>query len=382
MVINVTGSSFLWPFNSIYMHDHLGQSLSVAGTVLMLNSLTGVFGNLIGGIMFDKWGGYKAILSGIFITLAAVAGLVLHHEWPAYVVWMAVIGFGSGMVFPSMYAMIGAVWPEGGRRAFSAMYVAQNMGVAVGSALGGLVASYKIEYIFAANLMLYLVFLFIALSGFRGIQAMPEKKAKEKQRGWKLTPSMQALLMLSTGYMFAWMAYTQWQATISTYMQSLHISLKSYSLLWTINGAMIVLAQPFITWLVQKLKWTLKQQVLAGTLIFIASFLIVAQAEQFSMFLAAMVVLTIGEMFVWPAVPTIANTLAPEGKIGFYQGLVNSAATGGRMFGPVLGGIIADVYSMHVLFFVMMAMLVVSMAVMGVYDQKLKAKQADRHVAM
>ncbi|MGQ0518870.1 hypothetical protein ACT453_57775, partial [Bacillus sp. D-CC] len=33
---NVTGASFLWPFNTIYLHDHLGKSLSVAGMVLLL----------------------------------------------------------------------------------------------------------------------------------------------------------------------------------------------------------------------------------------------------------------------------------------------------------------------------------------------------------
>ena len=37
-----------------------------------------------------------------------------------------------------------------------------------------------------------------------------------------------------------------------------------------------------------------------------------------------MIILTFGEMFVWPRVPTIANYLAPEGKQGQYQGVVNS----------------------------------------------------------
>ena len=61
-----------------------------------------------------------------------------------------------------------------------------------------------------------------------------------------------------------------------------------------------------------------------------------SQAQQFTMFLVAMVTLTIGELFVWPAVPTIANILAPKDKLGFYQGVVNSAATVGKMFGRSL----------------------------------------------
>ena len=85
-------------FNTIYLHDHLGKSLSVAGMVLMINSLTGVIGNLLGGVLFDKWGGYKSTLVGIVITLVSILGLVFFHGWPLYVVWLALIGFGSGMV--------------------------------------------------------------------------------------------------------------------------------------------------------------------------------------------------------------------------------------------------------------------------------------------
>ena len=57
MAINVTGSSFLWPLNTIYIHDILGKSLSVAGLVLMLNAGASVIGNLTGGYLFDKIGG-------------------------------------------------------------------------------------------------------------------------------------------------------------------------------------------------------------------------------------------------------------------------------------------------------------------------------------
>lgn len=76
MFINVTGASFLWPLNTIYIHNHLGKSLTVAGIVLMLNSGASVAGNLCGGFLFDKIGGFKSIMLGIAITLASLVGLV------------------------------------------------------------------------------------------------------------------------------------------------------------------------------------------------------------------------------------------------------------------------------------------------------------------
>ncbi|HEY9576332.1 MAG TPA: MFS transporter, partial [Pseudobacillus sp.] len=74
MVINVTGASFLWPLNTIYIHGELGKSLSVAGIVLMLNAGATVVGNLLGGAFFDRLGGYRTILLGAALNLIAMTG--------------------------------------------------------------------------------------------------------------------------------------------------------------------------------------------------------------------------------------------------------------------------------------------------------------------
>lgn len=71
MALNITGSSFLWPLNTIYMKQELGKSLTVAGLVLMINSFGMVIGNLLGGSLFDKLGGYKTILIGTFTCLCS-----------------------------------------------------------------------------------------------------------------------------------------------------------------------------------------------------------------------------------------------------------------------------------------------------------------------
>ena len=374
MVINVTGASFLWPLNTIYIHDHLGKSLNVAGFVLMLNSGASVIGNLVGGSLFDKIGGYKSILFGIVITLLAIIGLVFFHEWPYYVILLTIVGFGSGIVFPAMYAMAGSIWPEGGRKSFNAIYVGSNLVVAVGAALGGLVASYSFNYVFTANAIMYVLFFFVAFFGYRKInvsKASQHSMANEP-KVIKNKTKLIALLVLCIGYALCWLAYSQWASTIATYTQGLGITMKQYSLLWTINGALIVLGQPLVSIMIRVFAKTLKSQIIIGMIIFIGSFVFVLNATDFIGFAVAMVILTIGEMFVWPAVPTIANDLAPKGREGFYQGMVNSTATGGRMLGPLVGGILVDVYGMNMLFVVLLGLLTVAIATTVVYDRKLK----------
>lgn len=373
MAVNVTGSSFLWPLNTIYIHDYLGRSLSVAGVVLMLNSGASVIGNLYGGNLFDKIGGYKSILLGIWITLLALIGLSIWHDWPEYIIFQIIIGFGSGIIFPSMYAMAGTVWKEGGRKSFNALYVAQNLGVAIGAALGGLVADYSFQLIFLANTIMYVIFLLIAVFGYKGIAAGTAMHANNTklQAVVKSRKNLQALLILCTGYLLCWVAYVQWQTTIASFTQQIHISLTQYSLLWTVNGALIVIGQPLLNGVMKRLTSSLKLQMLIGIGIFILSFLVAGKASAFSGFLVGMVILTIGEMFIWPAVPTVAFALAPKGREGFYQGIVNSTATGGRMIGPILGGMLVDLYSMSTLFIVLIGLFLIAIITTLIYDRSL-----------
>ncbi|GIN88171.1 putative MFS-type transporter YttB [Heyndrickxia sporothermodurans] len=384
MMVNVTGSSFLWPLNAIYIHDHLGKSLSVAGIVLMLNSGASVIGNLIGGSLYDKIGGYRSILLGIIITIFALIGMTFWHGWPAYPILLTIIGLGAGIIVPAMFAMAGAVWKEGGRKAFNAVYIAQNFGVAVGSALGGLVASFSFDYIFLANLIMFIIFFLIAFFGYKKIKTNPGNHTTilQEKKVVKSKSKVVALLILCAGYLLCWVGYVQWQSTIAAYTQEINISLGQYSMLWTINGALIVLGQPLLNPIVKKFGSNLKGPIITGIVIFMISFGIAAYAADFKGFLAAMIILTIGEMFVWPTVPSIADNLAPKGKEGFFQGIVNSTATGGRMIGPLLGGMLVDIYSMSVLFEFLIILFVISIILSLFYDRPLKTEIKKQSISM
>lgn len=362
MALNITGSSFLWPLNTIYMNEELNKSLTVAGLVLLINSMGMVAGNLLGGTLFDKLGGYKTILLGTAICLFSTTLLNLFHGWPWYAVWLVLLGFGGGLIIPAIYAMAGAVWPNGGRQTFNAIYLAQNIGVALGAALGGFVAELSFNYIFIANLCMYILFAIVAIFNFNinlEIKVKPNDSltlfAKENR------PQLLSLLLICAMFSICWIAYIQWESTIASFTQQINISMGQYSLLWTVNGILILVAQPLILPIIRLLKGNLKYQIYIGIAIFILSFFVTSFAQQFSIFMIGMVILSLGEMFVWPAVPAIAHKLAPTGKEGAYQGYVNSASTIGKAIGPVFGGVIVDTFNMQIMFLAMMALLFIAL---------------------
>ena len=377
MFVNVIGNSFLWPLNTIYMHEYLDKSLAVAGLVLMANAGAGVVGNLLGGILFDRIGGFKSIMAGIIISILALVYLVYDHDWYPYIILLTVLGFSGGIIFPSMYAMVGSLWPEGGRKAFNSIYLAQNVGVAIGPALAGVVASFHIDYIFSANLFFYIIFLFIAYFGYKKMEISPERHTdviRETVRIKNKAP-FYALLILVSGYLLTWLVYSQWPTTISTHALSLGLTLREYSFIWTINGLLIVAGQPIIKPIIKRLEKRLKAQMVIGTVILIISFIVVSFADSFQMFIVSMVILTFGEIIVWPAIPTLASQLAPKGRDGFYQGVVNSAATIGRMIGPLAGGILVEMYGMQMMLLLLTSLMAFTIVTTLLYDRPLKSGQ-------
>lgn len=382
MFINTMGNSFLWPLHTIYMHKHLGQTLTMAGFVLMINAGTGVIGNLLGGYLFDRIGGYKSIMFGIILSMASLLMLTFWHGWPEYIWFVAILGFSGGIIFPSMYALVGSVWPEGGRKAFNAIYLAQNLGVAIGPAVAGLVADHNINNIFLANLLTYVLFLIVAGVYYRKMSVAPNVNASVLKNNKKIKQKapFYAMMIVSIGYMLTWVAYVQWTSTISTHVLDLGITLKEYSLLWTMNGALILMTQPLIKPIISRLEHRIKTQMIIGIVIFMASFVVVSYAEDYTMFIVAMVVLTLGEVFIWPAVPTLAGQLAPKGREGFYQGIVNSMATIGRMIGPFAGGILVDVYGIQAMFFVFTLLIALAIVPTLLYDRPLKKVELEKDV--
>ncbi|MRG86352.1 MDR family MFS transporter [Salinibacillus xinjiangensis] len=378
MTVNVTGASFIWPLNTIYMHNELGKSLAFAGVILMLNQGFAILGNLVGGTLFDKFGGYKTIMLGTSIAMVSASILAFFNSIVPYVVLLMLIGLGSGMVKPSMFALASSAWPEGGRRAFNAIYVAQNLGVALGASLGGFVAALSFSYIFIANAITFFIFFLLVWFKFKPIENKLDNFAYtggiDQPTAIANKEAFKSLIILSIGFFICWVAYVQWQTTISSYTQDLGISISSYSLLWTINGVLIVAGQPLVK-LVASVIPSPKTHIYIGNTIFMLSFIYVSFADSFAQFATGMVILTLGEMLVWPSVPTLADQLAPKGKTGFYQGIINGVSTAGRMIGPVLGGLIVDHFHIQFLFYILIFLFTIPYITTSVYDRKFRNRE-------
>lgn len=143
------------------------------------------------------------------------------------------------------------------------------------------------------------------------------------------------------------------------------VTTAQYGNLWSINGTLILIGQVLIIPLVARFKEKLSLQIYIGIGLFFCSFLFATQAESYGGFLLGMILLTLGEMFAWPAIPTIAYKLAPVGQAGLYQGLVNGTATARRMIAPIFGAVVVanlgGITSLFIAIFILLGLAIVSL---------------------
>ncbi|MFC4766716.1 MDR family MFS transporter [Effusibacillus consociatus] len=358
-LLNSIGNAFLWPLNSLYIHGVLGKSLTTAGIVLMFMNGAGMLGNLIGGALFDRIGGKRVILLGLLGAAGSVTALGFTKYFPFYVALIVLLGFMQNMVWPSFHALIGELWPSGGRRAFNMFYVVNNLGVAIGTALGGFLAEISFLLVFLLNGFSYLLYTGFFLYGMKRTgprdasvtENTPSSVDRSPPAAFQSLPSITIpVIFLAAGILIAWTAYSQWVGPLAVYTLQAGYPLSSYSFLWTLNGILIVAGQPLLAVFLNRFLRKLTSQLLIGALLYVATFVLIALYPNYTGFLLGMAIMTIGEMILLPGVPAAMTLLAPKERMGFYQGIAASAGTAGRMLGPVLGGIVYDLWGAGVLF--------------------------------
>lgn len=351
----------MWPLTTVYMHNQLHQTLALAGVALLGMSLCMILGNWLGGWLFDHWSPFKSSLLGTTCSLVPMVLLIFFHGWPIFGLLLLLIGLGDGIVMTVVNSFAANVKSIPSRRVFNYLYIGMNLGVVIGTLMVGYLMKHGVVLVFMVASVFYLVLLLILLADFNVVLVTA---TKAREQGPAKPAHLRLIWLIATMVFCLYLSYTLWESVISVHMVNLGISFEKYSLLWTLNGLMIVFGQPLANRIGANFK--LSTQIFAGMLIFTLSFLLLVFDRTYSMFVLTMVILTLGEMTGFPGIPAWIDNLAGNNDKGKFQGLYNMAISLGRAVGPLYGGLLIEYGSYQALFWsVTILMLVALLAVMG-----------------
>ena len=342
------GSSFVWPLTSVYLNKQLHISLSVIGVVLFCNCASNVLGSLLAGRLYDRLNPYPLIVTGLGLDALVLFLMAFFHGWPEYWFWLIMTGCISGWNGTLINSIATSLRKYSGRYVFNLIYFAQNVGTVTGTLLVGYLYDFSIEFLFILAASLFAIACVNAAIHYRPINTFHQNRKKngtKKGKKQKVDPMPKYNVMLMVGFLISlavtWLMYMNWESNLSVYMVSLGIPFHLYSLLWTLNGAVIVIIQVILARYPNLFK-NLFQQIIFGTLMFAISFATLIFAKDFAHFALSMFILTMGEATAFPAVPAYINDLSPANSKGKYQGEINVARGIGQAFGPLFGGMIID----------------------------------------
>lgn len=343
--VSSMGLAFLWPLMAVYLHHGLGQPMPIVGLVMMAQAGMSAVGSLIGGVIYDARGARVPMLWSMGLSTLALTAMGIFPGFWMFTVGVMVVGFSMSASNPIFNALSVEIWPEGGRVAFNAVYVAINAGVAVGSSLGGLLASLSFRATFITAGVVAAAIWMLIYAQYRGDHwtRAPRRKSPATPGAMARSSMPRAVswsvIVLAGALAAQWLAYDQWETTVPNFMQAEGLPLILYSSLWTLNTLLILGAQPLLTKALALMP-QVKTQLLCGTVLFVAAFGTMTLFHTYPAYLAGMVLATLGEMLVLPGVPAAAEQWSHPSRRGLVQGIITTAGSLGRMAGPLMGGLL------------------------------------------
>ncbi|KQL43456.1 arabinose ABC transporter permease [Brevibacillus choshinensis] len=347
--INASGSAFMWPLTTLYVHTVLQRSMTEAGFALMLQSLAGIIGQFVGGSLFHRLGAKRLIVGSLFLQGCIQLAIPFTSSWNLYLALMIGLGFTFNLSSPAIQAFIGFRWKEQRRELFNIVYVSNNLGMAIGTSLAGIVAAISFQFTFllnSASTLLFALFFFIFMKHITHQELVGDSAVHAQKRTGKETLQLlykyQLYLFMAMGAGFIFFSTTVWNTGVAPHLTGLGMPLSNYSWLWTINGIIIFAGQPVTSWIKRLLRQSLSAQLVASAVAYGAGFgFMLLFHSSYLAFILGMIITTFGEMLISPTIPTFITEKTSDAA-PFYLGMVGAITAVGRLLGPLAMGYMYD----------------------------------------
>ncbi len=386
LILNITFNlvmGFILPVNTIFIHKNLHESLVTAGFTLMVYSAFMMIGNALGGVMFDRFSKRGTLYIGYGISIISLLGMSFHHVWPTYAIMLFILGFGMGLVYTAVNAYTAFIAEQmsgNSRVIFNNMYLAANIGIAIGSTAVGFIFKWSIFFTFFIPMMLFIISAVILLFKANLLDHVNENDDETTHHYVSSDTAdpkieiganrfMLNMIVICASIFIVWLGYSQWDSNLSAYMLNQGYSTREYGLVFTINAASLLIIQPVMNRVVSRIFKLLKYQIFLGTIIMGLSFLILPGAKSYLAYVISMLVLTIGESMVFPTIPALLSKMSTNKNRGTFQSFYSIFGSLGRAIGPYAGSLIVTALSFSSLFVgITISMIIVAVAMVGVKE--------------
>jgi len=341
MFINRSGTMVI-PFLTVYLTSR-GYTLTQAGYVMAAFGAGSILGGYIGGQLTDRFGYFHVqvfslLLNGIFfLVLGQMKGL-----W-AIAACIFVLSAVGDAFRPANSAAIAAYSNESNRiRSYSLNRLAVNLGWALGPAIGGILASIDFSWLFWTDGLTCIVASLLLYLGFHATRGKPARKKDAEPRIVSRSAYRDKAFLAGMFCIFlVGICFFQMASILPVYYrEQLHLDKRTIGLLLALNGLIIALVEMVLVYrLEHKLNGLLYMMI--GSFLIGVSFLLLEAGPVLSVAVLSMVVITLGEMLLFPFMNNFWVRRSTEHNRGQYAALYTMSFSAAIVLAPTYAAQVA-----------------------------------------
>ena len=348
--IDRVGGALIFPFFALYVTQKFNVEMVEVGILFLIFTISGMVGSFIGGALTDKFGRRWMMIFGLVVSALSSISMALVAELTVFYALGALVGFLGSAGGPAQQAMVADLLPEERRiEGYGIQRVVFNLAVAIGPAIGGLLAAWSFLALFIIDAITSVI---TAVIVYRVLpETKPERKEGEEEESMlqtmagygKVFRDKLYIAYLLVGTLLG-LVYMQMYSTLSVYLRDEYgYPPWGYGYILALNAAMVVALQ---FWFTRRIKNRPPMLVMAvGAIFYMVGFAMYGFVSTYILFMLAMVIITVGEMVISPMAQTLIAKFSPENMRGRYM-----AISGFTLFaipsavGPLMAGLVMKYY--------------------------------------
>ncbi|GAB1639666.1 MFS transporter [Krasilnikovia sp. MM14-A1259] len=337
--VNAAGT-FMSFYLFLYLTGPRHLSIGYAGLISGGLGAGMLVGNFTGGRFGDHFGHRRTLLvASAFVGLGTLAVPWLPSAVLA--VGMPLLGYAGATAGVSQGALVALAVPAGDRRRSVAVTrAAFNAGCVIGPPLGALLSAYNFTWLFVIDGIVTLL-VRAATARLLPTEAPPAPRGVRAHGLWRSVRADRALLILLPAIVVVDIVYRQLYSTLPVYLRDHGQPVGLYAALIALGSGMILILEIPATMALRRLPAL--SIIGAGYTLVGLGFALFGLGTAVWLAIAAMIVLTVGEILYKTTATAHVLDAAPPHLVGQYQGLYTGAATSGSMLAPPVGAFIYSV---------------------------------------
>ena len=345
--IDRLGGFMLYPFFALYLTQKFNIGMSTVGIVFAVFSVSGFVGSALGGALTDRMGRKGVIIFSLILSSLSALGMGFSPTLAAFIAVSVIVGTLANIGGPAHEAIVADLLPPQKRaEGYGIVRVIFNTAVIIAPALAGLLIARSYLLLFIVDAVISLISAGIVL--FVLPETKPQTQGHTKPETMRQTfagygrvfKDVPFVAFIGVTIMMT-LVYMNMNSTLGVFLRDEHGLLEvGYGSLISINAIIVVVLQFWFSRSLEKFKPMLMMA--AGSLLYAIGFAMYGIVSSYTYFVAAMVIITIGEMIVSPFQQALVASFAPEHMRGRYMAVSGLSWSIAFAIGPYFSGLILD----------------------------------------